>query len=278
MNNDTKKKAAIIFLTVALSLSAVSALLRTLNMLFFFDSFLGYYQKGAALPIISNILLALGAVFFTVFAFVFFKKQPMSISAPCRTETVISSLSAAVAVFAAGFELVKAFKGNYSITPIALLSLVCAAYFLIAIHNVKPLFKVLSGLLLIIRITLMLAGSYFNHYVQMNAPDKIMFGLACVLSLLFIASELKLFVDNARSHMYFISAALVAVFSLTSSIPSIIAYHAGRLPEDNGLYAEYYLLLAIAIYAGARLSVQIIRTVKAKAPQTESENTQSCEE
>ena len=87
----------------------------------------------------------------------------------------------------------------------------------------------------------------------MNAPDKILFGLACISAMLFIANEMKLFADNCRPTVYMFTSACTLLFCATSSVPSIIAYHAGMLPEKNGLYSEYYLLLGLAIYAASRL-------------------------
>ena len=87
----------------------------------------------------------------------------------------------------------------------------------------------------------------------MNAPDKILFGLACVFGMLFGVSELKLVVGSPRPAIYHISVASTILFGSVASIPSIIAHHAGRLPEQSGAYYEYYFILAMAIYAAIRL-------------------------
>ncbi len=298
MNENVKRKAAIAFLISALSLPFISAVLRTLNIFFFFDSQLGYYQRGAILPLISNIILGIGALVLIALAFVFFKKSAISYCTHTRTEAVISYICAAVVGFVAVFVLlssasaaVKDFSSIVSEEKNALtvhfikgaevfLTLVCALYFVIAIQNIKPILKVLAGILAIVRLTIMLGSSYFNSLVQMNAPDKLLFGLACVFSMLFIASELKVFAENPRPHIYLISASLTMALGLTSALPSVIAYHSGRLPKNNGLYFEYYLLLALALYSGVRLTLQMIKLIRAKkeADIPLTENDISCED
>ena len=275
MNENTKKRAGVAFLASALSLAVISAILRALNIFFFFDSNLGYYKSGAALPLISNILLGVGAVFFIAFAFIYFKNDDPKYSSPCATQVSVSVISAVTALALAAGDIINAVKdmlnadkdGRLGILT-AVLSLMCALYFICALVDIKPIFKALAGIFTIARLTFMLGASYFDQNVQMNAPDKIMFGLACVFSMLFVASELKVFVGTAKMPVYLISAALSTVFSATASIPSIIAVHTNRLPESNGLYMEYYLLLGIALYAGARLTLSMLNIIKDKKAET----------
>ena len=98
MNENSKKGAGIAFFVSALSLAMISAILRALNLFFFFDSSLGYYESGAALPLVSNILLGVGAIFFIVFAFCFFRKEKTEYSAPSVIQISASAISAASAL------------------------------------------------------------------------------------------------------------------------------------------------------------------------------------
>ena len=134
-----------------------------------------------------------------------------------------------------------------------LVSAFSGVYFISDILKPKTATKIELNILTLVRLTAMLAVSYFDQNVQMNAPDKILFGIACVIAMVFTVSELKLIVGSARKVLYTLSAALTVLLCSTASIPSIIAFHAGRLPENNGLYFEYYFLLAMAIYAAIRL-------------------------
>ena len=120
------------------------------------------------------------------------------------------------------------------------------------------------GIAVIILLIAFLTFSYFDQLVQMNAPDKILFGLACVSSMIFMANELKATVGTKRNSTYGLFAALTVLFGATSSIPSIIAYHAGVLMipvpvvTDPKLYlilniVKYYFILAVTIYTAIRL-------------------------
>lgn len=270
MNENSKRGASIAFLATALSLAVISAVLRALNIFFFFDESLGYYESGAALPLVANILLGVGALFLVVFAFCFFRREKIEYSSRSVIQICVSVISAITALALAVGNAIEAFKGDRLGMLTAALSLMCALYFVCALVDINPIYKALAGIFAIARLTFMLAASYFNQSVQMNAPDKVLFGLACVFSMLFVASELKVFVGTARTPIYLIASALAAVLSATSAIPSIIAVHASKLPESNGLYMEYYLLLGIALYAGARLTISTLNIIKdKKAPASE---------
>ena len=120
------------------------------------------------------------------------------------------------------------------------------------------------GIAVIALLTAALATSYFDQKVQMNAPDKILFGLACAFSMIFTANELKAAVGTKRPFAYELFASLTLLFGATSSIPSIIAYHTGALvipvPVDTDPksylilnVAKYYFILAITVYTAIRL-------------------------
>ena len=119
---------------------------------------------------------------------------------------------------------------------------------------------------------LVLASSYFNQKIQMNAPDKILLGIACVFSMIFIANDLKALVGTQRRSTYGIFAALTLLFASTASVPSIIAYHAKVLTTSDGIYFEYYLILAMAIYAAIRLYPRRSKAENAPAAEVTEES------
>ena len=113
--------------------------------------------------------------------------------------------------------------------------------------------KVAVGILSLVLLTVVLAFSYFNQKVQMNAPDKVLFGLACITSMVFVANELRVAVGTKRDSTHSAFAALTLLIGATASVPSLIAYYTGALTSSDGMHLEYYLILAMAIYAAVRL-------------------------
>ena len=131
------------------------------------------------------------------------------------------------------------------------------------------------GVIALILLSASLAHSYFNQTVQMNAPDKVLFGLACVFSMVYTANELKVAVGTTRRSTYCLFSALTILFGTTASIPSIIAYHAGIIHASYLSYAEYYLILAFAIYAAIRLLSTIRQDPESISEATEEEESVS---
>lgn len=249
------KKSAGFYLTNALALTALSVILRIINLIFFFDSEIGYYKAGSVLPIISNVILIVGVLFFVVFSFLKFRK--VNVSYPNKTSPLVgvtSVIAAFGSVLLLANDLKLAIGGSRVSFLIAALSFMTALYFICAVAKIKHAYLILTGCTVILRLVFMLGSSYFNKLVQMNAPDKVLFGFACVFSMLFIVSEMKLTIGSPRSWIYMASAASAALIGAVSSIPSIIAYHLNLLPENNGLYTEYYLILGISLYALSRFA------------------------
>ena len=272
MINDKASKKTFIILLTAIVTAVVAVALRTVNFFLFFDSELGYYTTGAILPVVFNALLLATVIFFTLFAILGIGKGTVIYRSPSRLSKALLFIPTMLTVTLAVHDLYLFYMSSVAeLTDIAtdgpaktvtglLLMLVSAfsgVYFISDLLKPKTATKIELNILTLIRLTVMLGVSYFDQNVQMNAPDKILFGIACVAAMLFTVSELKLIVGTARKWLYTLSAALTLLLCATASIPSIIAYHAGRLPESNGLYFEYYFLLALAVYAAIRLFTSI---------------------
>ena len=67
MNEQNAKKRILTFSLIAVALAFVATLLRVLCLFFFYDK-IGYYQRAAALPIVSNIFYGASLVFFAIAA------------------------------------------------------------------------------------------------------------------------------------------------------------------------------------------------------------------
>lgn len=234
----------------AFAATGVFAVLRTLNLSFFFDSAIGYYTSGALLPLFTHLLLALCLVGFAAAAWLCFRKSPAHPTAD--TETL--PLRIAAGIPAAGFfaDAIGEIMGDGSIW-LGLLSLSACLYFLMLLaQSGTPALRVLTGFCAMARLLTELARTYWDVTVPMNAPDQVLFQFACVAGMLFLVCELRASVSEARSALYDCSAAVAALLLGGASIPSLLAAAQGQLSADP-FPMRYCLLLTLFVYVAARL-------------------------
>lgn len=268
--------------------AVVSVILRIINFFFFYDSEAVYYSTGAPLPIISDCLMYGAVLYLAFFSVLKFKKKTLK-AADSPLALRICSIAVATASFVmlTVTDLIDAATQKAPLSVLlAALSLISAAYFVLAIFKTNVAYTIICGILAIIRVVIMLASSYFNQSVAMNTPDKLIYGVACICVMLFIVSELKLTVKAPRSWLYVFSAAATAIICSTASIPSIIAYFTGKLPEESGLFSEYFVLMGIAIYAMIRLinvsgetrRMGLVSDIKSELASEETPDSEVCSE
>ena len=97
-----------VYLTIALSL--VGVVLRTMNVLCFYDSDIGYYTSGAVLPTVASCFNVASVAFFLIGSIVLAKKKVLcSLSAKENTLFVKIVSVTAIPVFIA-FSLLTLYK------------------------------------------------------------------------------------------------------------------------------------------------------------------------
>ena len=238
-------------LTVAVAL--LVAVVRCLNLFFFFDSDIGYYQSNAVLPVVEVVLLILAGILLAVVSFRWLRHTPAEYaSATPASVKGIATLSAALSVLTV-VQLASVEVGSSFPHFLMVLSVASAAYFLLnAWGGASVLPRFLTGLGGILALVVSLALSYFDITVQMNAPDKIFFQLACLSFMLFTTEELRFTVGAPRKGLYFFSVGCAVLFGTMSMLPSLIGIIAGVL-EAPSWAPCYGLLIANLIYAVARM-------------------------
>lgn len=268
MNFKSNARAKLL-LPITLLCAVVASVLRALSLLFFFDSDIAQYTSGAALPIISNLFMGASIIFFCIYSILCFKGKDIHPASSPSVFSIASALITALASLFVAFYPPSNSIAGVTVSPLlgiltVALSIATAVYFVLTVTDANPILKAVFGILVILRLVIMLTDSYFAKGMSMNAPNKVLFGLTCVVIMLFIISELKLFAHNCRSWLYIFSAASAATVCLAMSVPSVIAYHARVLSEANDTYAEYYFFFGIALYAFFRL-MTAIKEKEAKA-------------
>lgn len=267
----TKTKSAInipfIYTLSAVALTVISVILRCVGLFFFYDTEIGYFSAGAPLPIIANILLLVSVVFFALTALFKLRKVDLELG---KKMTVANVTGNTVAAIGAAALTVFDLTSNDGVSAISvLLSAASVAYFVLLAFRSSVILKVILGALTVFRLVLMVSTSYFNQFVQMNSPDKIVFHLACVSAMLFIVSELRILTGTEKPSLYLFSSATASLMCGVCAIPSIIAYHARLAPAANDIYEEYYLLLGICVLSAIRLITVSVRS-RMREPQDQN--------
>ncbi len=137
---------------------------------------------------------------------------------------------------------------------VLVLSLVSAAYLLLnAGWGEAPQMPVfLTGLGVLLFLLASLAFAYFDVTVQMNAPNKVLFQLACLAGMLFTTEELRIMVGAPRRGLYLFSLGSAILLLGVATVPTLIAILAGAM-EAPSWTPCYTALLGIFLYAVARM-------------------------
>jgi len=274
-------KVSVYRLTV-LILAVLTAVIRSLAVIFSFDPDPGYFVSGAFLPGLAGALIAVGIVWCLSSAFLIPKgtlpvKPSFSsgkvyfagvyaafimISDACyRTYGFFQSdyLSTVKAAFDSGSS--SYITGRY-VRIAAIMTVICiissigsAACFFMRAENKKNRAGAIIGLFPIIRATGGIALTHFDMTVTMNSPIKIMTELSLMAAMIYFLYEdrFELSADRARPRLYFTTALAAQFMCLVSGLSGITGYFSGAVTNGE-LVIESLFLFTVFFYILARLS------------------------
>ncbi len=256
LNSNKLKK---IFMLTLISSATISCILRTISMLFFYDSNIGYFSSGAVLPVISTLFLIISVCSLIPLSYFAFKNGEKTVVEPTATPTMI--VAAILPSLSFALLAVSDIISNGGVAAI-LLDVIASAFFATSISKINKYLKVGFGFFVIVRLALLIYKTHFNWTIPSNAPDKILFLIACGVAVLFISQELKCFSLSSKPALYLFSASATVIIAITSSISTLVASYAGIIKGTGGLNAESYIILTVAIYAAIRATVAYKATLK----------------
>jgi hypothetical protein len=153
-----------------------------------------------------------------------------------------------------------------------LFTLLSCAYFIIsALDKFAKVRSILVSAVLV-ALVFVLAISYFNVYIQMNSPEKIMLHLACISSMFFFINEARAVIGDVRHKIYTFSLFTALFFTGVYSIPSYLAFVANK----NRYFSFFYfalLFMPIFIYLAVRALTLLTRPNKSEATEEITDNT-----
>lgn len=267
------KKLTIPILSVIASIGATVALgLRIICLFFFYDD-TGYYQTGAILPIIANVIFAILIVFVAVTAILSTYKDK-SVELPSK----LSQYAAVLPIGALIFRITRIFTPVFNDTSVnkflMLFGAITASAFFFFIFLAKKKYKNITfylGIGALVYVFLCWMYSYFDFSIPINSTDKIFFYLGCAGAILFIFNEMCAIYGSVKSKFYYFSLFTAIITLSVSSVSAIVGYVFGLFRAYISLDADIFFA-ALLVYAVTRLiDAQKSKTVIAEAAEEENE-------
>ena len=237
---------------IAVASAAISLALRIISLFFFYDK-IGYYQTGAPLPIIANILFGASIAFFLIAA-IFSVSKEEKITAPNKIAQYASLLPMGAIIF----HVIRILMGSFNDTAVnkyvMLLSGVAAAVFFFLLYFAKQpnLATIYCGLGALIYVFFNWVFAYFDFFIPLNSTDKIFFYIACAGAILFIFNEICACYGTVRSRFYYFSLFSAIITLCVGSVASLVGFACGLFKSYITLEADIFLL-SLLIYATVRL-------------------------
>ena len=257
-----------IFLCSGLILTAIAIILFTVSMFTVYDSGPNYFNRSIIVSVATAISVISLLIFLCVFLFI--PKGALDGGTPRTTPVTVSSVLCALVFAAVGIILILCSIGSLSFftgikrgalsSICGICCIACAVYFIANClvapdeNNVK---HTLSGFFLPISTTLLIAISYFDHSVSMNAPIKAMFHLSSISFMIWILYELRAMIGKQMPRAYFASGLCTMLLSGIASLPYIVYAIGGGLGDP--VYPTYIIYnvvsFAIFVYSTVRIII-----------------------
>ncbi len=235
-----------------LTLTLIAAVARSIAFFTSFDRTVGYFDPSVFSTLLY-IAVALAVIISLAYALLSARAAKTSqamlpcpdISARSRLLRAATALVALAFVGIAAYEIPNVLSGGIiSLALLRLLSAACTAPYFASFPKRNTM---LSGVCIHVYCFTALITEYFDHYVTMNSPLKLMQQFAFFSIMLYMLTELRQLSD-ARQPVRSISFGLVAVFfTVTNGISCVAAAFAGGIiPVDYLLRA--LLLMSLGLY------------------------------
>ena len=243
--------SAFLLIIAALTLACVA--LRSCALLFAFDAKIGYFAPGA-ITVLLYILQVLAVVCCIALPFLINNSPSASASAAPSLAATVGSILTALALLTVA--IITAVQGTtFSAPPLVCIlstafSLFGAICFLLPFLHLKPHTAVLFYYAAILAFILLLAVTYFDRYVQMNAPHKVSQHLALLAAALALIAKARALIGCEKPLLTALSHPLAFLLCASCGAPNLVAFLAGSYVDTFYLSIDL-LTLAAAVYFGA---------------------------
>lgn len=255
-------------ITIA-ALTLLATVLRSLCFVLTFDRTVGYYDAGL-LSTLLYIVLALVPTAALVYALL--TRTAGTDVPPCLDPTKRTPLVRIVSIIAVGAlaasvvfnGLTLILGGLRWLTLIQLLAAALSIPYFLALPSAAPVW---SGISAVICCVLSIVTEYFDPYVTLNSPLKLMHLVAYLAIALYLLTELFAMAGTPKPRRIVPLAAVAAAFGFIGGTSHVIAaLMGGIIPTDYLI--RTLVLYAFGLYAAARL-VSVICSTTSKDSETE---------
>ena len=278
-NISFEHKKTFIFALAVIGLTAVSVVLNTLSLLNFFEADIGYFVRGAVLPMIFNCLLVVGVAFMTGFTVFALKKGELSICSPhpiCKYVSLIPVAAFGLLLWERAYFFFDAAKLGILQNPLAaflspLFTLGTVAFFISYCLGVKPSASTaIWGTLAIAMFAYDVFVLHSDLTVAMNSPQKLSFNFAALSAMLFIVAELRIIYGVPKPRFYLFSIGIATLFLGAYSLPYTVAHLAGTCKSVSPK-ADVALLALFAFVLIRFVSAVFFEASQKEAPEITEE-------
>lgn len=245
----------LLYRIVSVAAVAATVLLRTLNLLFFYDKSIGYYESGSVIPVLTEAFVVLAILFFAVFAITTRKDDaplPALHTPWAHGAALVSAAALAVFAVAAYSESSGAIPSPYAMPLFVTAACGMLYWLLFALRKGTAAIAAVTGIGLIVFFAVLLLESYMDMTVQMNAPTKLAEHIGCMGGMLLVMAELRPLCGFAKRRFYLFCLSTAALLLGTASIPSLLADALGRLPARRHPLSDL-VFFALTLFCLVRL-------------------------
>ena len=252
-----------ILLSVTFGLTIAGIIARTLAYLLYYDAGIGYLVKGNVFSGIWAAVLAVGIILSLLIA-VFGKKQFTPASnrpSACTVDAKCSAIISMAACFLGALYFINKLidKKPGALTLAGAIACVIAAYHYVTVASggqAKQTSCLLTGYVVPIAFTLMIADMYFEMTITLNNPDKVMFICSFMLFMVFYLFELRFMIERPLPSFYIASGILAVTVGAAASVPYLISVFC-NVYDRVIMSASALMILALTIAFLLRLTSYI---------------------
>ena len=273
-----KKLSLPIISVTALFLSVISLILRTVCVFAFFDKS-GYYQSGAILPIITNVLAVISIVLFFIAALLYIDSSK-KISTPNNAAKYSALLPLGALVFFTVQTITNLVNSLQGIEPqsnfIPILTILGAIaggvfFFLIFFTDKQKNVTVYCGLGALVFVFFSWMSTYFEFSSPINSTQRVLFYVSCAGAMLFIFNEMCAIYGAVKPKFYYFSIFTAILTLASSAIPAIVGYATNKFEVYSTLEEDLFFT-ALLVYAVVRLITLSVSDKKSEQlPKEEAE-------
>lgn len=241
--------------------------LRSLALILDLDAEIGYFAKGATLPVIVHVLEGLALVLCFVPFWLLRGEKPSDLTPPRLAERICMGVAAAGALAPIVYFILQPTPlpapGALGVLA-AIFLLFGAIHFLLLIRH-RTESAAMWGYGMILGAVLLLSITYFDRYTQMNAPHKVSVHLCMLSIMLCMLFLIRPLIGCARPLGQVASTALCLFCTLVYGGSNLIGFIAGVYTDPLYLSVDV-VSLCFAVYLIGRIVVSLMPAKEPSVP------------